>query len=331
MLLSVMGSGHELQIDGIGGGNPLTSKVAIVGPATVPGADVDYLFAQVDVDRLIVDTAPELRQHALRRGPVRPRGRARRRRGPGEPGRIHNLNTGKLIEAVVQTPSARSPTTAAAIDGVPGAAAPIRLTFVDAEGSRPASSCRRGSPRDQIDGIETSCIDMAMPHADRRGSVRQDRRRAPGRAGPGQRFLGRLEAMRLAAGRLMGLGDVGQRVVPKPVLLARPSAGGTLHARYFMPHDCHKALAITGAVCIARACRLKGSVASELARLPEPDGLGRQTVVIEHPAGRIEVELAEDPASRTIRRVSLLRTARRLFEGHVLVRHADLAAARAPA
>lgn len=321
-LISALGSGHPLQIDGVGGGNPLTSKVAIVGPASVPGADVDYLFAQVNVEKPLVDTAPNCGNMLAAVGPFA----IEQGLVPATPGLtrlvIHNVNTGKLIESTVETPGGRvtyEGTTA--IAGVPGTAAPIRLAFLDAAGSKTGKFLPTGQTRDRIAGHEVSLIDMAvaamMADAQSFGKTGGE---SPAALDADRAFMDELEAARLLAGRAMGLGDVSQLVIPKPILVSAPAAGGTIRARYFMPHSCHTAVAVTGAVCIAAACCTPGTVAHDLAQLPPADADGRRLLVIEHPSGRTPVEIEQDASSGDIRRVSVIRTARRLFEGVVHVR-----------
>ncbi len=320
LLVAVMGSGHHLQIDGIGGGNPLTSKVAIVGPATVPGADVDYLFAQVDVVRRTVDTSPNCGNMLAGVGPFALESGLVIATAPRSRVVIHNVNTGKLIEALVETPNGQVTYEGdASIDGVPGTAAPIRLTFLDAAGSKTGKLLPSGAVTDVIDGVEVTCFDMAVPMmliaAADLGKTGQE---SPAELDADKEFLARLEHIRRVAGLKMGLGDVSGRVVPKPVLLAPPAKGGSITARYFMPLSCHSALAITGAVGIATACCTAGTLAHRLASPPAADPHGARIVTIEHPSGRIAVELDQAPDG-SIRRAALLRTARRLFEGRVLV------------
>jgi 2-methylaconitate cis-trans-isomerase PrpF len=313
-LVSVMGAGHELQVDGIGGGNPLTSKVAIVGPPTHPHADVDYLFAQVGVMERSVDTSPNcgnmlsgVGPFAIEQGLV-----------PAGDGtttvRIHNVNTGKLIEADIQTPGGRITYEGSArIDGVPGTAAPIHLTFLDAAGAKTGSLLPSGHAIDVIDGIETTLIDAAMPLIILRArDMGKSAQETPAELDSDRAFMQRLQAIRLEAGRLMGLGDVAHKVIPKPVIIGNPSRGGDIAARYFVPHSCHKALAVTGSVGIATACATPGTLASAFL----PDATLPRSVTIEHPSGSIELRLSQRPGETSVR-VSLLRTARRLFEGTV--------------
>lgn len=317
VLLSALGSGHELQVDGIGGGNPLTSKVAIVGPSSRPDADVDYLFAQVMVAERIVDTSPNcgnmlsaVGPFAIEQGLVPA--------GPLETVvRVHNVNTGKVVEATVQTPGGRVTYDGeAVIDGVPGTAAPILLTFLDAAGAKTGRLLPTGSPRDVVDGIEVTCIDAAVPLVVMRArDLGKTARETADELDADRVFMARLEAIRREAGRLMGLGDVSGLVIPKPVLVAEAEGDGRIGARYFMPHACHKAFAVTGAVGLATAIGTPGTIAAEFCR----QATTPREIVIEHPSGRLALRL-EQRAGEEAPRASVLRTARRLFEGSVFAR-----------
>lgn len=314
VLLSIMGSGHPLQIDGIGGGNPVTSKVAIVGPASVPDADVDYLFAQVRVEQQVVDTSPNCGNMLAAVGPFAIEAGLVPVRGPNTIVRIHNVNTRQIIESEVPTPSgAVCYDGEAKIDGVPGHAAPIALTFLDAV-SDSDTMFPTGLPKEAIDGVEVTCINCAMPmmlvNAQSLGVSGHEPAAA---LNANADLLSRLEHLRLAAGERMGLGDVSGRVVPKPVLLSPAKNGGHIAARYFMPHECHPALATTGAVGIATACIVPGTVASDICGVQSAPTV----VSIEHPSGHIDVKLQK----RGVRIVAaILRTARRLFEGIVFAK-----------
>jgi 2-methylaconitate cis-trans-isomerase PrpF len=317
VLISAMGSGHDLQIDGLGGGNPLTSKVAIVSRSTRPGADVDYLFAQVKVAERRVDTSPNcgnmlsgVGPFAIEKGLVKPSNGETRIR-------IHNVNTGKRIEALVQTPGGRVTYDGDChIDGVPDAAAPIQLTFLDAAGSKTGKLLPSGAPIDMIDGISCTLIDAATPlmilRAEDIGKTGQE---SPAELDADRGFMARLESLRLEAGRRMGLGDVSALVIPKPVLIGAPSRGGTLTARYFMPHSAHKALAVTGAVGIGTACATPGTVANQFI---SQTSVGAP-IQIEHPSGCLELMLSS-PGPDGSMQATLIRTARKIFDGAVFVR-----------
>ena len=321
VLSHIMGCGHELQIDGIGGGHPQTSKIAIVGPSAKAGADIDYLFAQAGVRDGRIDTSPNCGNMLAGVGPFAIEAGLVAASAPETRIRIHNVNTGKLIEAIVQTPGGSVAYEGdTAIDGVPGTAAPIRLSFLDAAGAKTGRLLPTGQVRDQIEGLEVTCIDMAMPMVLLRAEDLGKTGHEPAAdldtdAG----FMTRLEAIRREAGERMGLGDVAERVIPKPVLVSPPRVGGTINVRYFTPRSCHRSVAATGAVGLATACVLPGSLAQEFAG-PPPHG-PTTVIVLEHPAGRIpiELELAPQGAEVPVLRASLIRTARRLFAGSVFV------------
>jgi 2-methylaconitate cis-trans-isomerase PrpF len=315
VLIAAMGSPHALQVDGIGGGNSLTSKVAIISPSARADADVDYLFAQVSVERAAVDTGPNcgnmlcaVAPFAIEAGLVAAK--------PGETlVRIFNRNTGGRIDAVVQTPGGTVTYEGdTRIDGVPGTAAPIRLTFLDAEGSKTGALLPTGHAREEIDGLPVSLVDYATPMVLLRAAdfgLMGDE--TPEQIDANATLLRRIETIRREAGQRMGLGDVAGRVIPKVGLLSPPRQGGTLTSRYLVPDRCHKSHAVTGALCVATASRITGSIAAELAA-PGSDSAVR----IEHPSGQIAVALTLHPDG-SVARASLVRTARRIFEGNLLL------------
>jgi len=320
VLIAALGSPHEYQVDGVGGGNPLSSKVAIISKSTHPEADVDYLFAQVIVNERRVDTKPNCGNMLVAVGPFAIETGLVPATAPETVVRIHNVNTTSLVELIVQTPGASvNYAGSVAIDGVPGTAAPVKLNFKSAIGAVTGKLLPTGRPLDVIDGIEASCVDMAMPivlmRAQEFGKTGYE---TPAELDADKEMLALMEAVRIKAGLLMGMGDVSKLVVPKTALLAQPRHGGTITSRYFMPHSCHKAHAVTGTICVASACAIEGTVASRIAPLgPAPQGVVR----IEHPSGMIEVDLdVELGGTRAvIRRAALIRTARRLFQGEVLI------------
>jgi 2-methylaconitate cis-trans-isomerase PrpF len=317
ILISAMGAGHELQVDGVGGGHPLTSKVAIVGPATVTGAHVDYLFAQVKVREQAVDTSPNCGNMLAAVGPFAIESGLVRADIGTTTVRIHNVNTGKIIEAKIATPGGSvSYEGDASIGGVPGISAPIQLAFMDVAGAKTGTLFPTGHPVDRIGSLDVTCIDAAMPlvilRAQDLGKTGWEQ---PGELDSDGEFMARLESIRIEAGNRMGFANVADIVIPKPVLIAAPQTGGTIAARYFMPHACHKAFAITGAVGLATACAKSGTIAHDLVG---PSPLPR-TLTIEHPSGHLDLRL-DIAAGRDEPTVSVLRTARRLFEGAVFVR-----------
>ena len=317
LLLAIMGSGHELEIDGIGGGSPQTSKVAIVSPSSHPDADVDYLFVQVMVSQRRVDTAPNCGNMLCAVGPFAVEQGLVQATGDLTQVRIRNLNTGTFVCSDVHTPGGHvSYEGQTRIDGVPGVAAPVQLTFLDAAGSKTGQLFPTGQQTDFFAGIPVTCIDMAMPMLLVEASLLGKRGdETPAELDADKEFLCKLELLRLRAGLAMGLGDVTEKVIPKPVLVSRASAGGTVKVRYFMPHSCHKALAITGSIGIATACVSEGTVVAQM--LGNAQGTRLSQVRIEHPSGSIQVALSYVGENGQTIRASVVRTARRLFSGVV--------------
>jgi len=319
VLLAAMGSPDPRQIDGLGGADTLTSKGAIVSKSTRPGVDVDYLFAQVDIGKPIVDTNPScgnmlagVAPFALESGMI-----------PAQDGQtrvmIYNVNTEARIEAIVQTPGRTvSYTGDARIDGVPGTAAPIVLNFMDVVGSIAGRMLPTGNVRDLIDGIEVTCIDVAMPmillRAKDLGLTGYEGR---SEINPNKALFARIEPIRLEAGRRMGFGDCSDKVIPKIGLLSPSREGGTIASRYLTPHALHAAHAVTGAVCVSTACALEGTIAHELAT---PDDSNPRTIWIEHPSGQVDVRLQTTGKGADMEVVAgTLRTARPIMRGEVLV------------
>lgn len=316
LLLAIMGSPDPRQIDGIGGADPLTSKVAVLAPATRPDADVDYLFLQVFVDRALVSDAQGCGNILAAVGPAAIERGLVPVAGEETPVRIHMVNTGEVAVARIATPGGRvSYCGVAAIDGVPGTHAAVPLMFQNIAGSMCGALLPTGNAVDAIEGIEATLIDNGMPivvmRASDFGLTGQETREAlDGDAS----LKARIEAIRLAAGPLMNLGDVAEKSVPKMTLVSPPVAGGTISTRSFIPHRCHASVGVFAAVSVATACTLPGSPAAALAVLPE-DG----RFLIEHPTGAAEV-LIERDAEGQVTGAGTLRTARKLFEGRVFPR-----------
>lgn len=317
MLLAVMGSPDTRQIDGLGGANSLTSKVAIIRRSLRAGVDVDYLFAQVVVDEPRVDYGQNcgnilagVGPFAIERGLVAVQGEQTRVR-------IYMENTGQTATATVQTPSGEVCYDGEVrIDGVPGTAAPVVIEFDDIAGSSCGALLPTGSPIDCLDGVQVTCIDNGMPTVLIRASDL-------GRTGyetveqldSDSALKARIESIRLQAGPLMNLGDVSQRTVPKMVLIAAPVAGGTISSRSFIPHKCHVSIGVFGAVSVASACLIKGTVAHELV---QTTNALEQQLSVEHPTGEFSVRLRLDNGALV--GCGLLRTARLIFDGSVCVR-----------
>jgi 4-oxalomesaconate tautomerase len=323
LLLSVMGSPDVRQIDGMGGAHPLTSKVAVVAPGT-GGADVDYHFLQVVVDRAVVSDRQNcgnllagVGPFALERGLIAaPDADA----GSTEVV-IRMLNTGGLATATVPLRGGRPRYDGrTAISGVPGTAAAIRLDFADIAGSSCGALLPTGNLVDEVEGLAVTLVDNGMPVVVLRAAdlgVSGHETCAELEANAALREA--LERVRLAAGPRMNLGDVAAATVPKLTLVAPPAAGGAIATRTFIPHRCHEAIGVLGAVSVATAALLPGGPAAEAARL---DGVEAGSVTVEHPTGTFEaaVDLAMDGREPVVRRAGIIRTARKLMDGTVFPR-----------
>ena len=322
LLLRVMGTPDPRQIDGIGGAHPLTSKVAVISRSPDPGADVDYLFLQVGVEAATVSDRQNCGNILAGVGPFAvERGLVAAADGQTRV-RIRMVNSGALATASFPTPGRvvdYDGTTA--ISGVPGTAAAVLLDFADTEGSAGHGLLPTGRLRDLVDGVEVTCIDNGMPvvvaAAADLGVTGYE---TPAELAADAELVARIQSLRLKAGQLMGLGDVTDAPVPKTTLVAPPRDGGAVSTRTFIPLRPHASIGVLGAVTVATAVLLEGAVGHDLARLPAPGtALG-----IEHPTGRldvvVEIDLDTGIAPPRVRRSSLVRTARKLFDGTVFPR-----------
>ncbi|RZS56929.1 4-oxalomesaconate tautomerase [Sphaerotilus mobilis] len=313
-LIGAIGASDLLQVDGVGGGSTLTSKVAIVSRSSQPDCQLDYLFAQVGVGQTSVDTRPNCGNmlsgvvpFAIEQGLIDA--------DDGETTvRVYNVNTRARIDVTVMTPGRRITYDGlTAIDGVAGTAAPIRLNFLDAWGSVTGSIFPTGQRIDVIDGVEVSCIDAAMPlMIVRARDLGLAGREAPAEIDANRALLERIESLRRIAGERMGLGDVSTSVIPKPVLVSPGEDADSVTSRYFTPRRCHASHAVTGAIGVATAFALPGTVASQPAVTDGP-----RRIAVLHPQGRIEVEVVIDGhgADARITRAALVRTARKILQG----------------
>ena len=315
ILLRVMGSPDLRQIDGMGGADPLTSKVAIISKSDRPNVDVDYLFMQVFVDKAIVSAAQNcgnmlaaVGAFAIERGLVRAQ--------DGETKiSIHMQNSGQTAVATVQTPAEKvSYSGNTRIDGVPGSAAPVALEFKDTAGSMCGDLMPSGNVIDVIDDVQCTLIDNGMPciilRASDAGITGYESREE---LDTDSDLKSRIESIRLQAGPMMNLGDVSEKSVPKIMLVAPPRGGSSISVRSFIPHRAHASVGVLAAVTVATAALLEGTIAAQVAEIPAGS---RKTVSVEHPSGEtsclLEIDVAGEIASAAI-----LRTARKLFDGRV--------------
>jgi len=319
LLLRIMGSPDIRQIDGVGGATPLTSKVAVVGPSDRPDADIDYLFLQVSVDQplvsdrqncgnLLAATAP----FAIERRIVTP--------GAGDAAsvRVYMVNTDSIATATIRLadgmPMYRGEMS---IDGVPGTASPVQLDFQHIAGGSCGALLPTGNTVDTIDGVEVTAIDNGMPvvvmRADDLGIRGTE---SPAELEADDALRSRLESIRLQAGRLMQLGDVTETTVPKLTMVSAPTAGGDISTRTFIPHRCHEAIGVFGAVSVATAALLPGTPAADVTR---PGAGADGMLTCEHPTGMFTaaIEVGADGDAPVVRRAGIIRTARKLMDGTV--------------
>ena len=320
-LLAAMGSPDAREIDGMGGGHPLTSKVAVVSKSAREGIDVDYLFLQVWPDRaevsdqqncgnILAGVAP----FAIEQGLVSATADL-------TPVSIYMVNTDSKATAFVETPGGLvNYAGTARIDGVPGTHAPININFEDVAGSSCGALLPTGNAVDVVNGVEVTCIDNGMPvvclNATDFGISGYE---TPAELEANQELRDKVEAIRLEVGERMNLGDVTNKTVPKMSLLSKAKDGGLINTRTFIPHRAHDAIGVLGAVSVATACMLKGSVAAKIAGLEEiADSLD---IEVEHPTGFFTVQMEVDQTGGELKvtKSALLRTARLLMRGEIFV------------
>ncbi|KAF7727033.1 hypothetical protein EC973_008080 [Apophysomyces ossiformis] len=319
-LLDLMGSGHELMIDGLGGGNSLTSKVAIISRSKRPGVDVDYLFAQVGIKNRTVDMQANCGNMMAAVGPFAIERGLVSVSHPETTVRVYNENTNKCTDLVVQTPAGQVQYDGdCAISGVPGTASPIYMHFRDAIGAKTGKMLPTGHVVDVIRHKPVSCLDVGVPVIFLRaldfGLTATESRTELNNNKP---LLTEIEAIRREAGFLMGLGNVAGSVLPKVALIGLPTTEeGVVAARYFVPDSCHASFAVTGALCLSSAAVLKGTIVNDIAQ-PRLKLVGKNHVpmVIEHPSGKIQIETFLDD-NANFSHGSIVRTARKIFEGSV--------------
>jgi 4-oxalomesaconate tautomerase len=314
-LMSVMGSPDPRQIDGMGGADPLTSKVAVIERSSRKGVDVDYLFLQVAVDEPLVTDAQNCGNMLAGVGPFAIERGLVSAEPEITPVTVFMKNTGQIATATVQTPGGNvtyAGTTK--IDGVPGTAAPVAIAFADTAGSSCGALLPTGNPTDTIDRVEVTLIDNGMPcvilrAADMGISGAESRTELEAN----RPLRARLEAIRLQAGPMMHLGDVTDKTVPKMTMVSPPLSSGAISTRTFIPHRCHASIGVLGAVSVATACMLEGSVAAGLAEILPGNP---KELKIEHPIGQTTIVAHLDGAG-AVQKAAIVRTAAKLFDGIV--------------
>jgi len=313
-LMEIMGTPDARQIDGMGGAHPLTSKVAIASSSEDEDIDVEYLFLQLGVDEPIVtdrqncgNLLAAIGPFALERGLVYlPNGDAAVR--------IRLRNSGGVAVARFRVRDGAPVYSGdTAISGVPGTAGEIGIDFLDIAGGTTGALLPTGNAVDEIDGVAATLVDNGMPvvvmRADALGITGYE---TCAELESDNDLRSRLEAIRLEAGRRMGLGDVADTTIPKLTMVAPAKSGGSVSTRTFIPHRCHEAIGVLGAVSVATACLLEGTPANAVAEI---DG---SRVKLEHPTGTFEATVEVEDGE--VRRAGIVRTARKLMDGTVYPR-----------
>jgi 2-methylaconitate cis-trans-isomerase PrpF len=320
VLLSVIGAGHPHNIDGIGGGIAVTTKVAMLSKSDDAWADIDYFFAQVAVDKCEVDYRPTCGNMLAGVGPAAIEMGLVTANADQTLVKIRAVNTGARVESIVQTPGGLVQYDGIqTLNGVPGTAAPIQLHFMDTVGSICGSMLPTGNSREVIENIEVTCMDVAMPMMIARANdFGISGYESPGELDANSALLTHLENIRLQAGQRMGLGDVSKSVVPKIGLIAPAHHGAAVSVRYFMPWNCHPGLAVTGSQCLAACLLYPDTVAEGIASVPQENPA---IVIIEHPAGESIVTVSRRGKGKQQQIVSagITSTARLLVRGEVAV------------
>lgn len=328
VLISALGSGHALNINGIGGGNAVTTKVAMLSKSDDAWADVDYFFAQVSVETQEVDFSPTCGNILSGVGPAALEMGLIPFEGDTTCVKIRSTNTGALVKAIVKTPLSINTSANkryvnydgdASINGVPDTAAPIILNFMNVIGSKTGALFPTGNSIDTIDGYDVTCIDVAMPmvigRAEDFGITGYESREE---LDANKELFERFEPIRIKAGELMGFKNVEKSVVPKFGLIAPPKNGGAIAARYFMPWTAHPSYAVTGSICTGSCLLAPGTIAEGLSQVPTQNPA---PLKIEHPSGAIDVvmDYAIGENGFELNSAGLLRTARKLMSGNVHV------------
>ncbi len=315
LLLAIMGSGHPFQVDGAGGAHPLAAKVAVVSPSVSDDADIDYLFLQLGVEEATITDRQNCGNILAGVGPFAAERGLIAAGDESTTARIRMVNSGSVVTATFATPGG-APAYAGEteIAGVPGTGAPILLRFADTAGSATGGLLPTGSVRDVIDGVEVTCVDNGMPVVVARAAdLGIGGSESPDALAADDELAARIQSLRLAAGKLMGLGDVSGLSVPKTTLVSAPRGGGTIGTRTFIPVRPHTAIGVLGAVSVATALLLPDGVGAELAEFGGPG----HRVEVEHPTGQLTVDVELDTSADppVVLSAGVVRTARKLFDG----------------
>jgi 4-oxalomesaconate tautomerase len=318
-----VGQGDLRQIDGLGGGTTLTSKVALVRRSTEKNVDLDYLFLQVVIGKGQISSTQTCGNILAGVLPFAIESGLLAASSPVTSATIRLLNTGALCEVMVQTPQGSVEYTGhTKIDGVPGTAAPIICHYLDTAGSTCGALFPTGHLIDLVDGIRVTCIDNGMPEVILQAAdLDISGYESPTELDNNEVLKQKLESIRLQIGPQMNLGEVKDKTIPKMCLIAPPLWGGAIHTRTFLPHICHEAIGVLGAASTAIACVIPGTVAYEMAEFV-PVTKDHYLLSVEHPSGEFTVNLTLESVENQlpiVKRSGVLRTARLLSRGEVFI------------
>ncbi len=323
VILAIMegvGQGDPRQIDGLGGADSLTAKVAVVTPSERKGVDLDYLFIQVVIGKGQLATVQNcgnilagVLPYAIETGIF-----------PAQKGQttavIRMVNSDSLCEVTVETPNCKDNYKGETkVDGVPGTAAPIICNYLDVAGKNCGSLLPTGNVIDVVDGIEVTCVDNGMPVVVIRATdLGISGYESKAELDADEDFKADLEKIRLQMGAKMNLGDVTNKTVPKMCLISPPKNGGLVNTRTFIPHVCHAAIGVLGAVSAATGAILPDSVGEGIAQ--KPTDLN-SPMSIEHPSGEFTVNLtvSEEKEELIFKKSGVIRTARLISIGKVFI------------
>ena len=318
-LLAVMGSPDLRQIDGLGGAEPVKSKVAIIDKSKEDGIDVDYYFAQVKIDKPIVDTKPScgnilvgVGPYAIEKGLVEAQ--------DGETAVVvRDKNTGMKIEQIIQTPNKQVQYDGDfKIDGVPTPGSPIKLKFLNIIGSQTKKLFPSGNTLDTIDEINFTLVDCAVPMVIFKATdLELSGNETFEELNKNKDLIEKMNDIRIKIAKEVGLGDVANSVIPKTAIVMKPEKGN-IKSRYFMPWDCHPAYAVTGSMALLAACKSKKTICSEFYNDYSDSG----KFSLEHPSGTLEIEFKIKYENDFIEDISVIttRNARLIMSGDVFVK-----------
>lgn len=326
-LLKIMGSPDIRQINGIGGGTSVTSKVCIISKSLEKNVDIDYFFAQVEVDRNHVDYAPTCGNMLSALGPFAIEEGLVETHDDVTQVSVKSINTDALITLDVPTPDGKLKYLGDfKIDGVPSTGSQILMNFNNLEGKTTGSLFPTGNILDTFDGVKVTCLDLAnsMIICDAK-DFNIIGNESSKKLNHNKQLFNKIEKIRLLAGKKMGMGDVNGKVLPKVSLLSKSINTNSIVSRYFTPYSCHETHAVTGTCCVASSCIIPGTVGFNLLKKEVSLDLKSEIIKIEHPMGTIDCTIVLNSNFKNnltkkkdlIKSCGIYRTSRVLMKGQV--------------